>query len=163
MEHHVRVLGWAYILYGFASSALCLVILLTFGSLPDAWAWARAAGGLGPVFFGLLLFHLVAGIPMTVAGVFLLQLHEWSRLMVIVLSAVNLLNVPFGSALGTYGLWVLLSPETEPLFTDPVLRSRIGARMWTGRARREAPLKRKPAQSETIAPSIRDATTNLPE
>jgi hypothetical protein len=32
----------------------------------------------------------------------------------------NLLSIPIGTALGVYGLWVLLNKETEPLFTGVV-------------------------------------------
>jgi hypothetical protein len=34
----------------------------------------------------------------------------------IILSVIHLFSVPFGTALGVCGLWVLLQPETEPLF-----------------------------------------------
>ena len=34
-------------------------------------------------------------------------------------SALNILNLPVGSILGCYGLWVLLTPETDPLFSAP--------------------------------------------
>jgi len=36
--------------------------------------------------------------------------------MLTVISAVNILDVPVGTILGAYGLWVLLTPETDPLF-----------------------------------------------
>ena len=34
------------------------------------------------------------------------------------LSALNLINIPLGTVLGAYGLWVLLNSETERLFTS---------------------------------------------
>ena len=36
--------------------------------------------------------------------------------MAIVLCAINLINIPFGTIMGVYGLWVLLNNETERLF-----------------------------------------------
>jgi hypothetical protein len=36
--------------------------------------------------------------------------------LTIILSALDLPGVPIGTALGVYGLWVLLKPETERLF-----------------------------------------------
>ena len=54
--------------------------------------------------------------PGFVAGVGLLGFKPWARVLTIILSAIELLNVPFGTALGVYGLWILLSRETEPLF-----------------------------------------------
>jgi hypothetical protein len=35
---------------------------------------------------------------------------------VIVLSGFDLINIPFGTALGIYGFWVLLNRETEQMF-----------------------------------------------
>jgi len=35
---------------------------------------------------------------------------------VIVLSALDLIHIPFGTVLGIYGFWVLLNPETEAMF-----------------------------------------------
>jgi len=32
------------------------------------------------------------------------------------LCAINLINIPFGTIMGAYGLWVLLSSETERMF-----------------------------------------------
>jgi hypothetical protein len=36
--------------------------------------------------------------------------------LTIVLSVLDLIHVPFGTALGIYGLWVLLSQGSERLF-----------------------------------------------
>jgi hypothetical protein len=38
-----------------------------------------------------------------------------------------MLNLPFGTLLGVYGLWVLFQPETEPLFLDPHFRKLAAA------------------------------------
>lgn len=59
----------------------------------------------------IILLLSVSGI---IAGVGLLKFYP--RILTIVLSALNLLNIPIGTALGVYGLWVLLSPQAEPLF-----------------------------------------------
>jgi hypothetical protein len=163
MDHHVRALGWAYIVYGAASAAVSLLILVWFGSIADAWAWAQASGGMGPVLVAFLGFHLLLAVPMIVGGVFLLRLEEWSRLMLIVVSAVNILNLPVGSALAAYGLWVLLTPETEPLFMDPVFKARTRTRPGTRHGTRETNASGT-AVRKSLTPSIvKDAGTNLPE
>jgi hypothetical protein len=45
-----------------------------------------------------------------------LYFKSWARIVGIVLSAVSLINIPIGTAVGAYGLWVLLNKETERLF-----------------------------------------------
>ena len=74
---------------------------------------------LGIVGSALLLAVLTLSIPGIIAGFGLLKLRPWARILAIVLSAIGLINFPFGTVVGIYGLWVLLSPETERLFTVP--------------------------------------------
>ncbi|MBI3696140.1 MAG: hypothetical protein HY238_15045, partial [Acidobacteria bacterium] len=59
------------------------------------------------------------GLPSLIAGIGLLKLRPWARILTIVLSAIDLIHVPFGTALGLYGLWALLSKEGEQLFARP--------------------------------------------
>jgi len=51
-----------------------------------------------------------------IAGIGLLQFQPWARVLTIVLSVLYLIHVPFGTALGVYGLWALLSQDSERLF-----------------------------------------------
>ena len=37
----------------------------------------------------------------------------------IVVAVLNLIHVPFGTAVGIYGLWVLFNKETEQLLSGP--------------------------------------------
>lgn len=39
-----------------------------------------------------------------------------ARVLMIILSVIHLFSVLVGTALGIYGLWVLLQRQTEPLF-----------------------------------------------
>ena len=48
--------------------------------------------------------------------VLLLGYKEWARILTIILSCLHILNIPFGTALGVYGLWVLFSPESVAIF-----------------------------------------------
>ena len=57
-----------------------------------------------------LLVKAIIGIA---AGVGLLQRQPWGRTLGIVLGIISLFNVPFGTALGIYTLWVLMSPNAD--------------------------------------------------
>ena len=39
--------------------------------------------------------------------------QSWARMLAIVLGALSLLDMPFGTALGIYSLWVLLAAKSE--------------------------------------------------
>jgi hypothetical protein len=61
------------------------------------------------IFLGtLLLFKAIASLA---AGIGLLQRQPWARTLVLVLAFISLLNVPFGTAVGIYTIWVLMSPK----------------------------------------------------
>ncbi|HWC98700.1 MAG TPA: zinc ribbon domain-containing protein [Candidatus Sulfopaludibacter sp.] len=57
-----------------------------------------------------LLFSGVIGI---VAGWGLLERQPWARMLCIVMGCLNLIDMPFGTALGIYTLWVLLPARSE--------------------------------------------------
>jgi hypothetical protein len=49
-----------------------------------------------------------------IAGWGLLQHEGWARILALVLGFVSLFtNIPFGTALGIYTMWVLLSSDSE--------------------------------------------------
>lgn len=50
------------------------------------------------------------------AGWGLLTSQPWSRMLAIVLGAISLIDIPFGTSMGIYTLWVLLPAESEAEF-----------------------------------------------
>jgi hypothetical protein len=133
MRTQVQVLAVLNIAWGILGLIGALVVLVIFGGAMGIIGMAAhqepGAGIAIPIvgFVGGLIFLvvLVTAIPSLVIGIGLLRCASWSRIAGIVLSAVHLLNVPFGTALGIYGLWVLLSRETLPLFEAPGTPVRI--------------------------------------
>ncbi|HMK29946.1 MAG TPA: zinc ribbon domain-containing protein [Terriglobales bacterium] len=59
---------------------------------------------------GLILLKAILGLA---AGWGLLQREHWARLITLVAGFISLLDLPFGTALGIYTIWVLMSPEAE--------------------------------------------------
>ena len=59
------------------------------------------------------LLPLVSGAAGIAAGWGLLQRQPWARILAIVLGCTSLFDMPFGTALGIYTLWVLLQAKSE--------------------------------------------------
>ena len=59
---------------------------------------------------------LALSLPGLIAGIGLLKFKSWARILGIVLCAICLIGIPFGTIFGVYGLWVLLTKDTERLF-----------------------------------------------
>ena len=64
----------------------------------------------------LLRTRLLGSRLLLLAGWGLLKYQRWARIVTIVLSCFDLLNFPFGTAIGVYGIWVLFSPQATALF-----------------------------------------------
>jgi hypothetical protein len=108
---HVRLLG----IFWLAISAFRLlpgVVLMFSARMFQSWA-------TGLPFLGPGVFHAIGAIFMTgaivgiIAGWGLLDRQPWARMMAIILGCLNLIEMPFGTALGIYTLWVLLPAESE--------------------------------------------------
>lgn len=63
-----------------------------------------------PIVIGILsLMGLVGGIA-------LLSYKPWSRILVIIVAALSCLNIPIGTLIGVYTIWVLMQDDTIKLF-----------------------------------------------
>jgi hypothetical protein len=60
-------------------------------------------------------FLIFGGIDV-LAGIALFSYQQWSRVLVIIISALNCLNVPIGTAKGVYSIWALMQHEVMELF-----------------------------------------------
>lgn len=131
METHVKVLGVMYLVVSalFLGIALFLLIVLgsaagIVGATADPQDAAIAVPIIGIAGSTLALFLGFFALPGLVTGYGLLHLKPWSRVLGIVLSALNLINIGFGTVLGLYGLWVLLNKDTERLFEGAPIATR---------------------------------------
>lgn len=129
MDTHVRVLAVLHIVMGGIGIVIGLGCLVLFGGIagivgvagePDALVAIPILSLIGGVIFIILL---ILSLPSIIAGIGLLKYLPWARTLSTVLNAINLLSVPVGTAIGIYGLWVLLSRETEPLFQHHLQRA----------------------------------------
>ena len=125
MLTHVKVMATLFIAFGalFVLGAFAVMLIFGAGAAsvglsgdPDAELALPIIGLAGT---GLAIFLLLLGVPGIITGIGLLKLKPWARIVGIVLCAINLINVPFGTLMGAYGLWVLLNSETERLFVTP--------------------------------------------
>ena len=130
MDRHVKILGVLNMVYGIVGALAAIIALVNFGGFQGIYA-AFNEDILGLVAMILVAFQLLIAVPCVVAGNQVRKLQDWARVMLIIISAINVLNVPFGTLIGAYGLWTLMTPETDPLFqnaTADALRKSVRAR-----------------------------------
>lgn len=116
MRDHVRILGWCFIVY----SAIIVLVGVGIGSIVlfgGAISGDREAILItGAVGTAIASFLILISLPGMLAGIGLLKMRPWARIVAIVIGVLHILSFPIGTALGIYTLWVLLNAETETLF-----------------------------------------------
>ncbi len=116
MEKHIQLLGSLYIAFSIIGILIALIVFVFVvgGGLLSGEEEAIAVTSIvGTV---LAFFFILFSIPGLIGGIGLLKMKPWSRMLVLVLGFLNLMNIPFGTALGIYTIWALLQDESEKLF-----------------------------------------------
>lgn len=104
------------ILWMVLSVVTCLIpgLFLVLGAdLAAPYIPPDAPGFIVPLLHGIGIFLLCGAAIGLLAGWGLLEGQPWARMLAIVLGFLNLLHIPFGTALGIYTLWVLLPAQSE--------------------------------------------------
>ena len=61
---------------------------------------------------------ILISIPSVIGGIGLLKYKPWARILTLIIGCLDLLEIPFGTAIGIYTIWVLLKDETAQLFKE---------------------------------------------
>ncbi len=117
-KNHVNLVAVLHIVFGALTitGAIILLFLMQFAIyyIPEDEAFAREiVGSIGYFLGGLIAFF---GLIDLLAGVSLYSYKQWTRILVIIISAINCLNFPIGTAKGVYSIWVLMQSEVHQLF-----------------------------------------------
>ena len=126
MDTHVKVVGVLYLALSAIGVLVAVFLMLTLGSaaglvgaVADPEDAAISIPIIGITGMALVLMLLAVSLPGVIAGWGLLGYKPWARILAIVLAVLHLFNIPVGTALGVYALWVLLNKNTERLFVAP--------------------------------------------
>jgi hypothetical protein len=116
MRDHVRILAWCFVVY----SSIIILVGMGIGSIVlfgGAISGDREALFItGAVGVAIACFLILVSLPGMLAGIGLLKMRPWARIVAIIVGVLHILSFPLGTALGVYTLWVLLNAETETLF-----------------------------------------------
>ena len=70
---------------------------------------------IGAILGGLIVISSSAGL---IGGIGLLKRKPWSRIVLIIVSVLDLLNFPIGTAVAVYTFWVLMQDETISILSS---------------------------------------------
>lgn len=126
MKRHADFLGLLYLAWG---AIFAIVGLAGFALAGGALAIARGGGpvavgsdfaaGLTALTLALIaVLALLFGILHLWLGAALRRYRPWARLFALALAVIDLVLFPFGTALGAYACWVLLTEEGRALYVS---------------------------------------------
>jgi len=123
MRQHIDTVAWIHIAFGGLGVLAALAVGGIVGGVGLFADDAQTAGilvlvaGFVAVVMGLL------SVPSLVGGWGLLKRRPWARMLVLIVSFLDLLNFPIGTLLGGYSIWVLMNDESRHILsgTDSAL------------------------------------------
>jgi hypothetical protein len=130
VQEHVHLLGiiWLAISAFNAVGGVVLYILANtlFAHLHDMGAPSEAPTGfLRPLLSVIGILVLAKAACGFITGWGLLRREPWARTMALVMAFISLFNIPFGTAVGVYTMWVLLPGQSQHEY-DTLVAERAG-------------------------------------
>lgn len=120
MQTHLKLVGLLHLLAAAVTALVAVaVFLLGLGALSiDWWHGPRVAATVTGTMFLAVAFILAiwAALNAHLGLQFRAGSRPAARLLGLVVAVIHLFILPFGTALGVYGLWVLLHPEARARF-----------------------------------------------
>ena len=134
MQEQIRAVGKIFIGFGIFGLVVSIGLLIGFGGFGGLLAFDPDAkrNDLSTIpleRLGLMVyvvFSLILAFPLLLVGRAILRWQLWAHTGGILTGAAATLLFPVGTCVGIYALWVMLLPETGPLFIDPPAPNRNG-------------------------------------
>jgi hypothetical protein len=127
MLAHVDLIGLLFIVWGVLTALIGVsTLMLGIGAVALLASANRSGGGgmaaglTAVAFAALAIIAMVWGAAHVMVGVPLRKRKPAARILALMLGSVDLLLLPYGTALGAYTLWVLLNERGKALFAAKV-------------------------------------------
>jgi predicted nucleic acid-binding Zn ribbon protein len=112
VQQHVHLLGILWLAVSALNAIGGVVVYIIANTLFFRGNDIGAPGFLHPLLSVIGILILAKAAIGFIAGWGLLQREPWARVVTLVLAFISLFNIPFGTAIGVYTLWVLLPVES---------------------------------------------------
>jgi len=117
VRDHIHLLGilWLAVsaLHAVGGVILYIVANTLFAHMSELVAPEATTAFLRPLLSVVAILILAKAAVGFITGWGLLRRESWARILALVLGFLILINIPFGTALGVYTLWVLLPGPSE--------------------------------------------------
>lgn len=121
VQEHIRLLGILWLAFSAFNAVAAMVLFVIANTL---FLHLSVNAGPPPWLHPFLSFIAILIAAKAAAGFAvgwgLLQREPWARILTIMIAFLALFNIPFGTALGIYTLWVLLPAQSDAEYEEQV-------------------------------------------
>ena len=111
-DKHITILSILFVALDSILFLISIAFFIGFPLLGKSIGDATANIALSSIGMGVGAILLIISLPGVIAGLGLIYRKSWSRILALIVCAIKLFNIPFGTAIGIYGFWVLMQDET---------------------------------------------------
>jgi hypothetical protein len=116
MEKHINIVAALQIglsILGILIGVFVFTVLYFVGDLSNDH---EAQSVLTIIARALVITMALLSLPGIIAGIGLFKRKEWARILTLIISVLDLINFPIGTAVGVYSIWALVQPEVVEEF-----------------------------------------------
>ena len=114
MEQHIKVAAALNIALGVLGLVLGMIAFVVLAGIGFLIAASGDPDVLPILTFIAVItagFFLITSVPDIIGGIGLVKRQSWARILVLILSVLKLINIPLGTIVGVYSIWVLMQDE----------------------------------------------------
>ena len=116
MEKHINVIAALHIGLSILGIIIGGIVFAILYFVRDVSGDPDAEMVLSIIANVMIIFVVILSIPGIIAGIGLFKRKEWARILTLILSVIDLFNIPVGTAVGVYSIWALVQPEVVTEF-----------------------------------------------
>jgi len=113
VQGHIHLLGILWLAISAFNAIGGVILYIIANTLFGPEGRTGAPAFLHPLLSVVAIMILAKSALGFIAGWGLLQRQPWARIVALVLAFISLFNVPFGTAIGVYTMWVLMPGQSE--------------------------------------------------
>jgi hypothetical protein len=118
MKKHITFVAALHIGFSiigiFCAFALFFILRFTGSFVEDSDVAISVLRFIGVFLPFVIIIVSTAGLA---AGIGLLGYRKWARILTLIVSAADCLNIPLGTLVGIYSIWTLMQDESIKLFS----------------------------------------------
>ncbi len=111
VQHHLKLVGILWLAYSAFNAVIGVLGIIAYSMFAHRM---NVPPFVLPLMHGIVWFMVLKSVAGLAAGFGLIQREPWARTLVLILAFISLfINIPIGTAIGIYTMWVLLPAESE--------------------------------------------------